>query len=763
MATGVNVKMGVSGIAQFKQNMATARNSLKTVDEQLKLNEKQFKATGDSEAYMQQKSELLKTKLDEQKAIVEQAEKALAHMTSNGVEKSSKAFQDMQQQLARAQGELLDTNMQIQGIESSSDDAAAGVGDLVSELNGIGNQVSLQTVTDGIDSITDKMKEAAKKAWQMGEALVRATLGAGAWADELMTKAAQYQVTPEELQRMQKVAGLIDTEVDAIVSSRQKLSTTLQSTSEDTEKIFARLGVETRRYGEVRDLTDVFWETGEALMKIQNEADRNAMGKKLFGNWNQLIPLFTAGREEYEKLMQEQSVVSEDALNKLGSLDDQYQKFQSEMETLKMEIMSGFAGPLESAMTVLTDLMREFNEYLQTPEGQAMLQSMEEAVSGLISDLGDIDPEKVMEGLTGVFNSIVDGFKWISENKGTVIDALKAIVAGWGALKLFGGAAQVLNLVNGIKFLTGGTSIAGQAAAAGTAAGGSWASAFATAAMKAAPFLAFLYTLLKPGSTATDDWDLLEDENGNPTAAAQELKDLQDKSEGGLIYVPTSQEDVGVSAKQAQDYGNGHGTLTDEERKLAEDIYDNWNDDDRAVELMDQLEQLMGSDRYKILEDEIFKLMQREDWGGPNLPADFFSSVEEQLPQDAEVIGENTVTGLANGITNTADEAIRAAEDLAAAVRNTIEQSLKIGSPSRVMMELGEFVSAGFAEGIEDGLGQVNRAVYSMASAATSVPSRSEGGRTIDVTLMIGPDKLTEVIVPLVDSSMGEEINLMRR
>ena len=182
-----------------------------------------------------------------------------------------------------------------------------------------------------------------------------------------------------------------------------------------------------------------------------------------------------------------------------------------------------------------------------------------------------------------------------------------------------------------------------------------------------------------------------------------------------------------------------------------------------AVELMDQLEELMGSDRYKILEDEIFKLMQREDWGGPNLPADFFSSVEEQLPADAEVIGENTVTGLANGINDTADEAIRAAEDLAAAVRNTIEQSLKIGSPSRVMMELGEFVSAGFAEGIEDGLGQVNRAVYSMASAATSVPSRSEGGRTIDVTLMIGPDKLTEVIVPLVDSSMGEEINLMRR
>ena len=761
MATGVNVKMGVSGIAQFKQNMATARNSLKTVDEQLKLNEKQFKATGDSEAYMQQKSELLKTKLDEQKAIVEQAEKALAHMTSNGVEKSSKAFQDMQQQLARAQGELLDTNMQIQGIESSSDDAAAGVGDLVSELNGIGNQVSLQTVTDGIDSITDKMKEAAKRAFDLGRRIVQATLGAGSWADEIATEAGKAGLSTKDYQQMMAVSNLIDTGFDSIISGRQRLSQTMESESEEAEKIFAQLGVETQRYGRARDLTDVFWETGEALMKINNEAEQNVMGKKLFGNWRELIPLFTAGREEYEKLKEEQSYVDDESLESLTKMDDQYQKMTHEWEVFKMEMLTAFSGPLTEGMETITGLFEELNKYLQSEEGQAMLTQLGETISGLITDLTAIDPEQVVGGLQAVINGIKDSLEWIDKNRETVVNAMKAIVAGWAGLKLTGGALQILNLVNGVKFLTGGTSIAGQAAAGGAAAGSSWASAFATAAMKAAPFLAFLYTLLKPGSTATDDWDLLEDENGNPTAAAQELKDLQQKSEGGVIYVPTSQEEARAIDEQRS--AQTHGTLTDEERKLAEDIYDNWNDDDRAVELMDQLEELMGSDRYKILEDEIFKLMQREDWGGPNLPADFFSSVEEQLPADAEVIGENTVTGLANGINNTADEAIRAAEDLAAAVRNTIEQSLKIGSPSRVMMELGEFVSAGFAEGIEDGLGQVNRAVYSMASAATSVPSRSEGGRTIDVTLMIGPDKLTEVIVPLVDSSMGEEINLMRR
>ena len=62
---------------------------------------------------------------------------------------------------------------------------------------------------------------------------------------------------------------------------------------------------------------------------------------------------------------------------------------------------------------------------------------------------------------------------------------------------------------------------AADASAAGAAAGGSWASAFASAAMKAAPFLAFLYTMLKPGDTAGNDLDTLF-ANGRVTTAGWE-------------------------------------------------------------------------------------------------------------------------------------------------------------------------------------------------------------------------------------------------
>ena len=52
MATGVNVKLGVSGISQFKADIREAKDSIKTLDAQLALTEKQFKATGDKEEYL---------------------------------------------------------------------------------------------------------------------------------------------------------------------------------------------------------------------------------------------------------------------------------------------------------------------------------------------------------------------------------------------------------------------------------------------------------------------------------------------------------------------------------------------------------------------------------------------------------------------------------------------------------------------------------------------------------------------------------------
>ena len=161
---GVNIKMGVTGVAQFKQNINTAKQQIKTMNADLALIEKQFKASGDAETYMQQKTEVLKAKLEEQKTVLNQAEQALQKMKDNGVTAASAAFQEMQRQVIAAKGDLIDTENQLAGVETSADGASDGVSEMNAQLKNIGNGVNWQNVTSGINSVTKKLENAGKAA-----------------------------------------------------------------------------------------------------------------------------------------------------------------------------------------------------------------------------------------------------------------------------------------------------------------------------------------------------------------------------------------------------------------------------------------------------------------------------------------------------------------------------------------------------------------------------------------------------------------------
>ena len=88
-------------------------------------------------------------------------------------------------------------------------------------------------------------------------------------------------------------------------------------------------------------------------------------------------------------------------------------------------------------------------------------------------------------------------------------------------------------------------------------------------------------------------------------------------------------------------------------------------------------------------------------------------------------------------------------------------------------MDIGQYIPLGFAEGIESQLGVVNAAAEHMVSAAmggsVSTPSMrlsgagGSGSGMVDVTLMLGPEKLSEVLVPLVNDGIGQQMALERR
>ena len=481
MASGVNVKMGVTGVAQFKQNMNQAKQSVKTLDAQLALTEKQFKASGDAQSYMTEKSELLKAKLEAQKKAIDNAEKALADMAKNGVDRSSKAYQDLYRDMLTAKSGMLDTTMAIEGIETASDNSSAALEDMSTELNNIGTQVSFETVTKGLTSITDGLQAAAKKAWELGKAIFTASLGSAAWADNVQTAADEAGMTTKQYQQMTAAAYKAETSVENILASQQKLAQATEKDNDTMDAIFARLGVTTKRYGEVRDLNDLFWETGEALMKIENDADRADMGKKLFGNWRELVPLFTMGRKEYEKLVEAQSYVDDEHIKNLTELDDSYQQLQHEIEVLKNDFFAELAPSIKVVTDSLGGLVKRFNEFLKTDKGKEMMQSLGDNIEKIFSSITNFDPEGAVKTVGDVMGSIEQGFQWIADNWEGVETGLKAIAAGWAAIKLATAGLNIAKLVSGLKGLTGGGG-AGAGGAAGAAGGVGSAGAGATGA-----------------------------------------------------------------------------------------------------------------------------------------------------------------------------------------------------------------------------------------------------------------------------------------
>ena len=426
----VSVKMGVSGIREFKQGMSDAEASVKTFDAALKANEKQVKASGNAEKDFQAETSLLSGKLEALNRVVSNAEQALKQMEANGVKTTSRAYQDMQRKLIEAHSAIIDTKMQMDNLGTVAEDSGKKADGLATNLGKLNKKVSLEQVIGGIEKITDGMEKAAKFAVKVGKAVATEVLGAGAWADELATTAKAYGISTDELQRMQKTSQIIDTDVDTILQARQKLAKNNGSVEE-------LLGFDVNGMS----LEDAFWKTGKAIMGMTDAMAQEEAAQKIFGKgWRELVPLFDAGREEYERVNSTWSTVSDEQLKSLTEMDDKYQTLKADLETLKMEALSTLAEPMGNLMQSLSDL-------INSDEGKATIEN--------------------------AMGTIKDTLNWISENQDTVIAALKAMGVAFAGLKVTESVLTFVKLASGLKGLFGGAEGAASAASS-AAAGGGW-------------------------------------------------------------------------------------------------------------------------------------------------------------------------------------------------------------------------------------------------------------------------------------------------
>jgi len=89
-------------------------------------------------------------------------------------------------------------------------------------------------------------------------------------------------------------------------------------------------------------------------------------------------------------------------------------------------------------------------------------------------------------------------------------------------------------------------------------------------------------------------------------------------------------------------------------------------------------------------------------------------------------LGRQIINGIVNGISSAASSLFSALKNLASSALSAAKEALKVGSPSRLFAdEIGRWIPAGVAVGIEDNLGPVTSAMAEMANFATADMARA--------------------------------------
>lgn len=363
MAQGsVNLK---AVVGPFKTAINEAKAATKSLDQELKLAQTQFKSTGDAEQYLAQRSRILSNQMQQQESAAKNARDAMEAMAKNGVQPTSVEFQRMNRAALEAETRLEQLRMEANKTESEVLDLSSDSEKLAKSLDDIGRTSRFTAIVGGFQAVAS----VARTVWDTVQRIGRTVGESADWADELITTAKQYGMTTTELQQYQYASRFVDTEVSAILRARDKL---MQKTKGEG-MLFLTDGM--TGYGvalrdannQARDTMDVFWDFIDVLSQFGNETERDALAQEYFGkSFRELNTLVEAGRAGWEEYMNRADVVSEGDIERLGQLDDQLEEIDSKWEHLKNTTIAGFAPAISAALDGAVAYVSNFVESIDS-------------------------------------------------------------------------------------------------------------------------------------------------------------------------------------------------------------------------------------------------------------------------------------------------------------------------------------------------------------------------------------------------------------
>ena len=429
----IKTSIDLTGEKEYRAACSSINTSLREINSEMKLATAEFANNASSSEALTRKQEILQKQLAEQAKKAEAAEAALRKMREAGIDPTDPAYQKMQTNLNNTKAEMAKTEQQINSTSKELKQSKV-------DWESVGNVVG--KVGKAFGTALAALGTAAVGA---ASALAGLTVSASNYADDILTTSANTHIATDDLQKYSYALNFIDGDLNTLTGTMKK-NTQIMSKARDGNKTYTaayeKLGISiTDTNGELRNGQEVYWEVIDALGKVENETERDALAMQLLGkSGTELNTIIDAGSEAFKDLGNEAEamgyVMSDEAVSALGSFNDKLQQLKAGMTGLKNSAALIALPFLDDLASKGVPILAEFSKGIQEANGD-------------VSKMGDV----IGQGLADVVNLIVEKLPEFVEMGVTLVSSLiEGIVQN--APTIASAAVQIVEtLVNGIATL----------------------------------------------------------------------------------------------------------------------------------------------------------------------------------------------------------------------------------------------------------------------------------------------------------------------
>lgn len=335
--------------SQFSGGITEINRKMGLLDAEFKLATQQAKNYGTETDELGLKEEYLTQKIALQTQKVEEAKKAYdAAMSSQSasakeIDELDKRLLNERTKLEQLNGELVKTKDDTDKADKANKTFGDTIRGLASSL-GLNVSPALEAVAKKFDGISAATGTAILGIGAMITGFAKLSKETAAYADEIITLADQTGFTTEQIQRMQYACMKLDVEFSTVEGSISKLTTNMykaQKGSADLEGVFKKLHIRIKDgNGHLRDSKEVFFEAIDALGKMKNETERDAVAQQLFGkSAKELNTIIKAGSDQFKEYeANAKKVLTDEQLERANAYQDAMDELNESFEALKLAL-----------------------------------------------------------------------------------------------------------------------------------------------------------------------------------------------------------------------------------------------------------------------------------------------------------------------------------------------------------------------------------------------------------------------------------------